>query len=184
MKNRTTSITSLATGLVGVILLTGCQHMPMTKHNSSTQTPQAEATLSSTSTQQPMGKVAFRTVADGVLVAGTVTGLAPNSVHGIHLHENGDCSDMGKAAGGHFNPVQQQHGNPMAASSHAGELPNITADAAGVASINFVNPKISLTSGASNSILNRTLVVHANADDYQSQPAGNSGDRIACAIIQ
>jgi Cu-Zn family superoxide dismutase len=171
----------LALAILGVsaLALTGCQHMPFTKQN-----PAAQARLMNTMNQAPMGTVSFTPVSSGVLISGTITGLAPNSIHAIHVHENGNCADMGKAAGGHFNPMSHQHGHPNMTNSHAGELPNIMANSQGVATINFINPKISVTNGAANSVMNRGLIVHAKADDYQSQPAGNAGDRIACAVIR
>lgn len=159
--------------------MTACSTLPMATHDT-----QVRVQLTNTQTQAFMGNVLLRSMKDGVLITGTVTGLAPNSVHGFHIHEKGSCADAGKAAGGHFNPSAGVHGHPSSPNSHAGDMPNITANSKGIAKINYLNTKVSLTPGTANNVHQRSLILHAKADDYQSQPAGNSGDRIACAIIQ
>lgn len=84
--------------------------------------------------------------------------------------------------GGHFNPAAQAHGNPAAGAAHAGDLGNVQADANGVATLNVVRPGLTLQ-GATG-VQNRALIIHAGQDDLASQPTGNSGDRIGCAIIR
>lgn len=130
------------------------------------------------------GKVRFVTQSDlGVLVAGEVSGLQPNAEHGFHIHERGDCSGGdGMSAGAHFNPNARQHGHYAGYDYHAGDLPSIKADANGVARFSFKSSSISLGNGNSN-VVGRSLVVHRDPDDYKSQPGGNSGPRIACAVI-
>jgi len=129
------------------------------------------------------GTVTFTALDHGVRVAGEVRGLPPGTEHGFHIHEKGDCGDNGNASGGHFNPAGGTHGKFGAAGSHAGELPSLVADAAGVARFAVDVHAISLTDGAANNVVGRALVVHRDRDDYTSQPAGNSGPRIACAVI-
>ena len=115
-------------------------------------------------------------------VRGEVRGLAPNSEHGFHVHEKGDCSSGdGMSAGGHFNPTAMPHG-PQAAPHHAGDLPSIVADASGVARFSVRTSGVVLGGGADD-LAGKGLIVHANPDDYTTQPTGNSGGRIACGVI-
>ena len=146
----------------------------------------ARASLAPTAAISPnptTGTATFTALAHGVRVAGEVRGLPPGSEHGFHIHEKGDCGDNGNASGGHFNPAGGTHGKFGAHGSHAGELPSLVADAAGVARFSVDVPSISLTEGAANNAVGRALVVHRDRDDFTSQPAGNSGPRIACAVI-
>jgi Cu-Zn family superoxide dismutase len=128
------------------------------------------------------GIIHFTDTGNGVKVSAHITGLAPNSEHGFHIHEFGDCSDMEKAtsAGGHYNPEKHQHGKPGAAMSHIGDMGNIKADANGMAMADVTLPQATLT--GKNAILGRGVIVHEKADDY-SQPVGNAGGRIACGVI-
>ena len=116
--------------------------------------------------------------------------------HGFHIHANGACApgpdassgntvDFG-AAGGHFDPgAAHKHGRPGQAANeaHAGELPNLQVGADGRAVLRYVNAHVSLSPGPL-SVLGRALVVHADADDYTSNPAGNSGARVLCGVIE
>ncbi|MDQ0085550.1 MULTISPECIES: superoxide dismutase family protein [Variovorax] len=129
------------------------------------------------------GTVTFTALEHGVRVSGEVRGLVPGSEHGFHIHEKGDCGDNGNASGGHFNPTGGTHGKFAAPGSHAGELPSLRADANGMARFSVEDHAISLTPGAANSVVGRALVVHRDPDDFTTQPAGNSGPRIACAVI-
>lgn len=147
--------------------------------------PTATANLAPTAAINPnptTGKVTFTALDHGVRVAGEVRGLTPGE-HGFHIHEKGDCGDNGNASGGHFNPAGGTHGKFGAAGSHAGELPSLVAGADGTARFSVEVHSISLTDGAANNVVGRALVVHRDRDDYTSQPAGNSGPRIACAVI-
>ncbi|RTD85989.1 superoxide dismutase family protein [Variovorax atrisoli] len=129
------------------------------------------------------GTVTFTALDHGVRVAGEVRGLVPGSEHGFHIHEKGDCGDNGNASGGHFNPTGGTHGKFGAPGSHAGELPSLRADSSGVARFSLEDHSISLTPGAADSVIGRALVVHRDPDDFTTQPSGNSGPRIACAVI-
>ncbi|MDM0087437.1 MULTISPECIES: superoxide dismutase family protein [unclassified Variovorax] len=168
---------SAALAALALAALPGCASMG---------SPGAVAELAPTAAISPnptIGKVTFTPLDHGVRVAGEVRGLAPNSEHGFHIHEKGDCGDNGNASGGHFNPAGGIHGKFAAPGSHAGELPSLMADASGVARFRVDDHSISLTDGAANNVLGRALVVHRDRDDYTTQPAGNSGPRIACAVI-
>ncbi|MDR6537173.1 superoxide dismutase family protein [Variovorax soli] len=146
----------------------------------------ATATLAPTGALSPnptVGNVTFTALDHGVRVAGEVRGFAPGTEHGFHIHEKGDCGDNGNASGGHFNPAGGTHGKFGAPGSHAGELPSLVADASGTARFSVDVHSISLNDGAANNVVGRALVVHRDRDDFTSQPAGNSGPRIACGLI-
>jgi len=146
---------------------------------------EGQANLASASGSLVSGRVTLNPMGDGVHLTGTVGGFMPNSVHAIHVHEKGDCTAAdASSSGGHFNPGGQPHGRSSAPAHHAGDMDNITADAQGQAQLNIHLAGVTLGGGAPNDINGRALVVHAAADDYTSQPAGNSGARVACAPIK
>jgi Cu-Zn family superoxide dismutase len=145
--------------------------------------PSAIAVLAPTQGNSVRGAVDFVRTGNGVTVTVGLSGLAPNSTHGIHIHEVGDCTARdGSSAGGHFNPMGTEHGGTSGAKRHGGDLGNIRADAGGNAVATLKIDGVAFGTGA-DSIIGRSLVVHANADDLKSQPAGNSGARLACGII-
>ena len=150
---------------------------------STTTGPRAVAQLQSTTGNTASGSVTFTQSGDKVLVSGMVSGLKPKAEHGFHLHEKGDCSSGdGMSAGGHFNPTGQPHGKHAVMAHHAGDLPSLTADASGVARFSFESTGISVGSSTGN-IIGRGLIVHRDPDDYTTQPTGNSGPRLACAVV-
>jgi len=151
--------------------------------NTTSTGPSAIATLKSTTGNTATGSVSFRQKGDSVVVSGLISGLKANAEHGFHLHEKGDCSSGdGMSAGGHFNPGGQPHGKHAGMAHHAGDLPSLKADASGVAKFSFEAKDISVGSGANN-ILGRALIVHRDPDDFTTQPTGNSGPRLACAVV-
>jgi Cu-Zn family superoxide dismutase len=144
----------------------------------------AHVAIAPTAGNSISGTLDLTTVHDGVRVHGQLTGLVPASIHGFHIHEKGDCSAPdGSSAGGHFNPLGMAHGNPITMPHHAGDIPNQTADTQGVAKVDVVVHGVSLGTGASDDVLGRSVVVHKDRDDYTTQPAGNSGARVACGVI-
>jgi Cu-Zn family superoxide dismutase len=150
---------------------------------STTTGPRAMAQLQSTTGNTASGSVTFTQSGDKVLVSGMVSGLKANAEHGFHVHEKGDCSSGdGMSAGGHFNPGGQAHGSHAGTAHHAGDLPSLKADASGVAKFSFESKSIFVGSGA-NDIVGRALIVHRDPDDFTTQPTGNSGPRLACAVI-
>ena len=145
----------------------------------------AVATLQPTQGNATQGTVSFVQKGLKVVVDARFTHLAPGA-HGIHIHERGDCSSPdGQSAGGHFNPSGKLHGGPMTPAHHAGDLGNIIAQADGTATLQVTVPttQISLNDAAINSIVGKSVVVHADPDDFASQPSGNSGKRLACGVI-
>lgn len=128
------------------------------------------------------GTVVFTQVAGGVEIEANVTGLTPGK-HGFHVHEHGDCSAHdASSAGGHFNPTKKKHGGPDSPERHVGDFGNLVADKNGVAHYKRVDTVISLT--GPDSIIGKSIVVHADEDDLTTQPTGNSGARIACGVIE
>ncbi|HWQ40189.1 MAG TPA: superoxide dismutase family protein [Burkholderiales bacterium] len=145
--------------------------------------PTATAVLAPTKGNQVSGTVQFRQKGEVVLVEAKVTGLKPNGTHGFHIHEKGDCSAPdASSAGAHFNPQGTPHGGPGSEKRHAGDLGNLQADANGFAQASIEIAGITLGTDA-NSIIGRSVIVHANPDDLSTQPAGNAGARIACGLI-
>ena len=146
---------------------------------------QAVVMLASASGSRVSGKLTLAPMGDGVHISGEVGGLAPNGQFGFHVHEKGDCSAVdATSAGGHFNPVASAHGRAGGATHHAGDMDNIVADAGGVARVNVHLRGVTLGGGAANDIAGRAMIVHADPDDYHSQPAGNAGARVACGTIK
>ena len=146
----------------------------------------ATAELQPTKDSTVKGSIRF-TVVDGRLHAsGDISGLKPGSEHGFHIHETGDCSAPdGSSAGGHFNPGNAEHGSIDAPAHHGGDMPNIVADAQGNAHVDGpVSSNVNAGKGDGFDIIGRGLIVHADADDYKTQPTGNAGARRACAVIQ
>ena len=142
----------------------------------------AIAVLHPTAGNKVSGTVTFTEVADGVQVHADLTGLTPGN-HGFHVHEFGDCSAAdASSAGAHFNPTSKPHAGPDALERHVGDMGNVEADASGKATLEYVDHQISLTNDQQSAI-GRSVVVHAKADDLKSQPAGDSGARIACGVI-
>jgi len=145
----------------------------------------ATATLKPTAGNTVSGEVQFfPEPGGGVRVVAKVHGLRAD-LHGFHIHERGDCSAAdGTSAGGHFNPDGSPHGSPLAepARRHVGDLGNLASDAAaGTATYDRVDPELSLA--GPRSIIGKSVIVHAGADDLESQPTGAAGARIACGVI-
>ena len=132
----------------------------------------------------PLGSVMVSEGAGGVTLMIEAIGM-PEGVHGIHLHEKGLCDGPKfESAGAHWNPTSKQHGRDNPAGAHMGDLANITIPASGAASTS-VKVAGAMMGGAGGiiDVDGTALVVHADPDDYKTDPSGNSGDRIACAVI-
>jgi superoxide dismutase, Cu-Zn family len=130
---------------------------------------------------QAVGTVAASQTSGGVTFAISASGL-PHGLHGIHIHAVGRCEvPKFESAGGHWNPASRKHGLNNPEGPHAGDMPNITVSSSGVASETVVLAHASLAELADAD--GSALVIHAVADDYVSDPSGNSGARIACAVL-
>ncbi|HEX6636104.1 MAG TPA: superoxide dismutase family protein [Steroidobacteraceae bacterium] len=146
--------------------------------------PSASVQLASTQGNTATGNLTVVTMGDGVHFTGTLQGLKPDSEFGFHVHEKGDCSAPdASSAGGHFNPAGVEHGNPQSQPHHAGDMPNAKSDAQGNAEVNAHVSGLTLSDGGPNDIIGKAVVLHEKADDYKTQPSGNSGARIACGVV-
>lgn len=135
-----------------------------------------------------IGSALLRSTPGGVLVSASATGLPPGA-HAFHIHETGAC-DPGtgfSSAGGHYAPRGNEHGFLVEGGPHAGDFPNAHVQDDGVLSIEYINDRISLDEGAEATLFDddgSAIVIHAGEDDYESQPAGAAGDRLACGVIE
>lgn len=145
----------------------------------------AKATIEARSKSDLTGTATFTRLKGGkVHVVVHVEHVAPG-LHGVHIHEKGDCSDPeGKSAGGHFNPAGVAHGGPTAATHHPGDFGNITVGADGTGTLELDTDSISLKPGAKNSVIGKAIIVHEKEDDLKTQPTGNAGGRIGCGVIK
>jgi Cu-Zn family superoxide dismutase len=124
------------------------------------------------------GTIVLKQEKGAVRLTGEVTGLKPGK-HGFHIHMFGDLRAAdGMSVGGHYNPHGRPHGGPESKERHEGDLGNLDANPQGVARVDARADHVELAD-----ILGRSLVVHGDADDLKSQPAGNAGPRIAIGVI-
>jgi Cu-Zn family superoxide dismutase len=159
--------------LMPILAITGCA---MLHHG-----PSAKAKLAPTQGNTANGIVTFTQHDSKVIVDADIAGLAPG-LHGFHIHEKGDCSAAdATSAGGHFNPTHQPHGDPSGHAHHAGDLPMLNAGADGRAKLHVEVDWLALQ--GDQSAIGKAVVVHQKMDDFTSQPAGNSGARVACGVI-
>ena len=163
------------------LAVTGCtQNTEMQSTNMETEPAHSElvATVMQVGGSNVSGSVTFTETDNGVQIQGTIQGLEPGK-HGFHIHQYGDCTaEDATSAGGHFNPANSNHGAPSDMERHMGDLGNIEANENGTASVNIVDETIRL-----DQILGRGVIVHAGADDFESQPSGAAGSRVACGVI-
>lgn len=122
----------------------------------------------------------------GVRIDGALTGVPPGT-HGIHFHQVGRCDGPDFAsAGPHFNPTNAQHGIENPRGPHAGDLPNVSANSAGQMIVDLATGRVTLSTTGPTALFDAdgtAIIIHANPDDQRTDPAGNSGERIACGVI-
>jgi Cu-Zn family superoxide dismutase len=146
--------------------------------------PRATAQLQPTKGSKAFGEATFEQAGNKVRVIVFVQGLTPEREHGFHIHEVGDCSSGdGMSTKGHFNPHGQPHAAYTTAERHAGDLPPLKAGKDGRAKIDVELDVITIGPGPT-SIVGRGLIIHADPDDFKTQPTGNAGARIACGVIK
>jgi Cu-Zn family superoxide dismutase len=129
---------------------------------------------------QSVGEVTLTETPHGILVKGTLSNLPPGE-HAIHVHEAGKCEAPFQTAGGHLNPNKKKHGVLVAEGKHEGDLPNLHVAADGKVQFDHFAHGLKMKDLQDQD--GAAIVVHASADDYKSDPAGNAGDRIACGVV-
>ncbi|MGR3463781.1 superoxide dismutase family protein [Limimaricola sp.] len=130
-----------------------------------------------------MGTVAFTQTPNGVLLTLGITNLSEGG-HGFHIHETGACDPGFEAAGDHYDPGGAEHGFQNAAGPHAGDLPNIYADAEREVNADIFTDRLSMEEGVETTLFDEdgsAVIIHANPDSYQQE--AKAGDRIACGVI-
>jgi superoxide dismutase, Cu-Zn family len=134
---------------------------------------------------QTIGTAALRDSREGVLIELEVSGLPAGEWLGFHAHETGECDpeDDFESAGDHFDPGEREHGYFVEGGPHAGDMPNQHVGTDGVIRAHVFNSFVRLGEGEAD-LLGRSLVIHAEPDDYESQPTGDAGARLACAVVE
>ena len=129
------------------------------------------------------GTVTFTQTGEGVVFVANISGVAPG-LHGIHLHEKGDCSagDF-TSTGGHFNPTGDPHGGPNDSIRHAGDFGNITVGEDGSGHLELLTDMLSVDPDAETTVIGRAVILHEGEDDLESQPTGAAGARLACGTV-
>ena len=136
---------------------------------------------------QEIGRVFMSEDAAGVTLRVIAEGL-PEGKHGVHLHEKGICEPPFATAGAHWNPTSKKHGRDNANGAHLGDLDNLDAKAGSGSEMTVTIPGVTIRGDEGDKIKladadGTSLVIHADEDDYKTDPSGNSGDRIACAVL-
>ncbi|MEC5394139.1 superoxide dismutase family protein [Bergeyella sp. RCAD1439] len=143
-------------------------------------------TIAAKSGTQTQGTAKFTQKGNTVELDMNVYNLTPNSLHASHIHEFGDCSSAdGTSAGGHWNPTNEKHGKWASHEHHAGDLGNLKADEKGTARMVMKTDKWCIgCKDETKNIIGKSIIIHAKADDFKTQPTGNAGGRIGCVEIK
>jgi len=177
-----------------VFVLAGCggsvSEPPVEPTDSGEPVAAAEQRIQASATIEPKSGSQLSGTAEFVFGHGQITLKldlegAPAGLHAAHLHEIGDCSsDDGTSAGGHWNPMHADHGQWGTDPFHLGDIGNITVGEDGRGSLMMTTDLWTIDSGEPNDILGRSIVIHADVDDFVTQPTGAAGGRIGCGVIQ
>jgi Cu-Zn family superoxide dismutase len=171
----------MAAALVAALTVSG--------HGQVTQKPKPFKVMFVTHTGEPAGEAKISEAKDGGVKIKLSIKNIPFGEHGVHIHENADCTGPDfKTAGGHFNPTMKHHGFANPAGHHAGDTPqNLSIGENHMGEATFVLTDLTMDPLAPNSIFahgGTSIVIHEHADDEKTDPSGNSGNRIACAVIK
>lgn len=155
------------------------------EHNDSMVGKEVMVAMGSKSGSNVSGTIMLTQGEKEVTMVASFTGFTPGE-HAIHIHENGDCSsDDGKSAGGHWNPTTEDHGKWGDHDHHMGDIGNLVANEEGGATLTFSTDKWCIgCDDETKNVLGKAFIVHASADDFESQPSGAAGAREACGVIQ
>ena len=187
-KGRITMKKIIATSVIAMAF-TACAHKPpppppIEPVKPPTVPMKAQAVLKPAKGSKVSGTITFIEEGGKTTVFSTVENLKKGA-HGFHIHETGDCTDAAagfKKAGGHFNPAQHAHADVNVNPRHVGDMGNLVAD-----NKNKVNSSVTIEGlplGGPESIIGKAVIIHKNKDDGKTQPTGNAGDRLACAVIE
>jgi Cu-Zn family superoxide dismutase len=173
------------------VLLVACQQQQTTEQ---TEAPAPEPTalplqvavadIGPASGSELGGRATFTRTDGGVQLDLELENASPG-VHAVHLHEFGDCSaDDASSAGGHWNPTGEDHGKWGEPPFHLGDIGNVEVGDDGTGSLTMTTDLWSLGDGSDTDVVGKSVVVHAGADDFTSQPSGAAGDRIGCGVVE
>lgn len=187
------TVISIAAAFSLILLGTACNKSFLASHPvavaGATLTDSAGRTVATASLWQEAGGMVHVDIEAFPCTGMSCRALAPGD-HGLHFHAVGSCiaasSPAFSSAGGHYNPLSRQHGLGNPAGPHAGDAPNLVIGADGRGKASFTTDRVTITSGGTSlfDADGSALVIHAGADDQTSQPAGNSGGRIACGVVK
>lgn len=176
MKNSTCWMLGIA---IGLVLGAGCAGEGGDEEENGAG--DAEAQIEATGAILIAGEADFEAEDDGTVSAQVEVEGAPPGVHGVHIHEVGDCGNAGMNAGDHWNPEGAEHGMP--GSGHLGDLGNMTVAEDGIGTLEMVSAAWTVGDGAETDLMGLAVIIHAGEDDF-GQPSGNAGERIGCGIIE
>jgi Cu-Zn family superoxide dismutase len=179
---------NLVTSFVILIVATAtscCANKNTAPQKSTSAAPTVMANMESRSDSKVQGTIVLtQDNEQQVTLQIDLTGFAPNTTHAFHIHANGDCSDAGAAsAGPHFNPAGTRHGGPDHEMRHAGDMGNLDADEKGEVHTQKINTLVTLEENVPHSAIGKSIIIHESVDDFETQPTGNAGARIACGVI-
>jgi Cu-Zn family superoxide dismutase len=173
--------------IIFCVTLVACSRAVYVGTDKTDNTPTASAQVMNATGQQ-VATATFVQQIKGVKIDVVANGLTPGA-HGIHIHTTGSCDATGAtayaSAGGHFNPFAKEHGLENPNGAHGGDMPNINIGSDGKGELHYVDDRIMLSAGMPSLFDSdgSALVIHAGKDDQMTDPAGNSGARIACGVI-
>lgn len=159
---------------------------PIAEKNAVPAVPSAIAKMESRSDSKVQGTIVLTQETDTqVTLQIDLSGFTPNTTHAFHVHAIGDCSDPGAAsAGPHFNPAGTRHGGPDHEMRHAGDMGNLEANEKGEVHVQKINALVTLQENVPHSAIGKSIIIHESVDDFETQPTGNAGARVACGVIQ
>lgn len=145
----------------------------------------ARAEIQSASGSTLTGEAVFEETSNGVKMTLTVQGLTKAGTHAVHLHESGDCSAPdATSAGPHWNPMDEPHGKRHSGGEfHAGDIANLEVGDDGTGKLEVTAEDWTIGTSEASDVIGKAVIIHADPDDFVSQPSGNAGARIGCGVV-
>lgn len=166
------------------VTLIGCERAYQHADVPTMTTTQAKAVIGSSNDSGISGEAIFTQNDDQITLMVDIQG-ATVGLHAVHIHEYGDCSATdGTSAGGHWNPTGVAHGKWGEGEFHLGDIGNIMVGEDGTGSISLTTDLWEIGTGSDVDVVGKSIIVHAGADDFTSQPSGAAGSRIGCGVIE